>query len=92
MKISNNRANRNIKPFEISQENFLSSNTPNGAQGSTVIYSLTEMTKENQLAPYRYLIWIMTTAPVLAKFNPDWAAKLTPSNAPGDIKGKCAGI
>jgi len=37
---TNNRAERSIKPFVIDRKNFLFANTPEGAQGSAVIFSL----------------------------------------------------
>ena len=40
LEISNNRAERSIKPFVISRKNFLFANTPKGAAGSAVMFSL----------------------------------------------------
>ncbi len=42
LELSNNRAEHSIKPFVIGRKNFLFANTPLGAQGSAVIYSLIE--------------------------------------------------
>ena len=42
IELSNNRAERSIKPFVISRKNFLFANTPGGAQSSAVIFSLIE--------------------------------------------------
>ena len=39
LEISNNRAERSIKPFVIARKNFLFANTPRGARGSAVMYS-----------------------------------------------------
>lgn len=39
LEISNSRAERSIKPFVMEMKNFLIANTPNGAQGSTVIFT-----------------------------------------------------
>ena len=55
LEISNNLAERSIKPFVIGRKNFLFANTPKGAQSSAVIYSLMEIAKENGLDPYKYL-------------------------------------
>ena len=54
-----------------------------GAQSSAVIYSLIETAKENQLDPYRYLLWVLEQAPKLSLSDPAWAEKLTPDNTPG---------
>ena len=56
LELSNNRAERSIKPFVMGRKNWLFANTPAGAQSSAVIYSLIETAKENQLDPYRYLL------------------------------------
>ena len=42
LEISNNRAERSIKPFVIGRKNWLFANTPRGAKASAVIYSLIE--------------------------------------------------
>lgn len=62
LEISNNRAERSIKPFVIDRKNFLFANTPGGAQGSAVIFSLIQTAIENGLDPWRYLTWLIDTA------------------------------
>ncbi len=62
LEISNNRAERSIKPFVIDRKNFLFANTPGGAQGSAVIFSLIQTAIENRLDPWRYLTWLIDTA------------------------------
>lgn len=63
LELSNNRAERSIKPFVIGRKNFLFSDTPNGAKASAIIYSLVETAKENGLNPMAYLIYIMKELP-----------------------------
>ncbi len=63
LELSNNRAERSIKPFVMGRKNWLFANTPAGAQSSAVIYSLIETAKENDLDPYCYLVWILQNAP-----------------------------
>ena len=82
IELSNNRAERSIKPFVISRKNFLFANTANGAKSSAVIFSLIETAKENGLDPYRYLTWLLNEAPKRAVNDPNWAATLLPQNAP----------
>ncbi|AHF09278.1 hypothetical protein A7D23_15280 [Dehalobacter sp. TeCB1] len=82
LELSNNRAERSIKPFVMSRKNFLFANTPNGAQGSAIIYSLIETAKENDLDPYRYLVYVLNTAPNIDQTHPDWVIPLLPANAP----------
>lgn len=86
LEISNNRAERSIKPFVIGRKNFLFANTPGGAQGSATMYSIIETAKENGLDPYRYLVWIFTTAPTLFETDRNWVARLTPEHAPDDCR------
>lgn len=86
IEISNNRAERSIKPFVMSRKNFLFANTPLGAKSSAVIFSLIETAKENGLDPYRYLTFVLKEAPKLSVQDSDWAAKLTPEYAPDSCK------
>ena len=86
LELSNNRAERSIKPFVIGRKNWLFANTPGGAQASAVIFSIVETAKANGLDPYRYLLHIMKTAPSLDHANPDWPEDLLPWNAPASCK------
>mgnify|MGYP000274984641 FL=1 len=82
LELSNNRAERSIKPFVMGRKNWLFANTPGGAQASAVIYSLIETAKENGLDPYRYLLWLLQNAPQLSETDEAWAEKLLPARAP----------
>ncbi len=86
IELSNNRAERSIKPFVISRKNFLFANTTNGAQSCAVLFSLIETAKENNLDPCRYLTWILKEAPKRSCSDPDWARTLIPQNAPPDCR------
>lgn len=83
---SNNRAERSVKPFVIARKNFLFANTANGAEGSSIIFSLIETAKENKLDPYRYLTYVLGLAPNLDQSNPAWAEQLLPEKAPEHCK------
>ncbi|MEG1360870.1 MAG: IS66 family transposase, partial [Clostridia bacterium] len=63
LEISNNRAERSIKPFVIGRKNFLFANTPRGAKASAILYSLVETAKENNLNPYEYLVLLFRNLP-----------------------------
>ena len=82
LELSNNRAERSIKPFVMGRKNWLFANTPGGAQASAVIYSLIETAKENNLDPYQYLLWVLRNAPSLSETDDAWAEKLLPASAP----------
>ncbi len=63
IELSNNRAERSIKPFVIGRKNWLFANTPRGARASAVIYSIVETAKENNLNPYAYLTHLFEKLP-----------------------------
>ena len=86
LELSNNRAERSIKPFVMGRKNWLFANTLGGAQASAVIYSLIETAKENGLDPYRYLLWVLQNAPQLSETDAAWAEQFTPANAPQECK------
>ena len=65
LEISNNRAERSVKPFVIGRKNWLFANSVSGAKASSIIYSLIETAKENQLVPFEYLTKIFRLAPNL---------------------------
>ena len=82
IEISNNRAERSIKPFVIGRKNFLFANTPRGATASAVMFSIVETAKENGLNPYKYLVHILKNAPNMDMADPLQLEKLLPWNAP----------
>jgi len=63
LELSNNRAERSIKPFVIGRKNWLFCNTPSGARASSVIYSVIETAKENGLKPFEYLKFLFEVVP-----------------------------
>jgi hypothetical protein len=63
LELSNNRAERSIKPFVIGRKNWLFSATPKGATACSVIYSVIETAKLNGLKPFEYLKYIFEIIP-----------------------------
>ncbi|MGN0350116.1 MAG: IS66 family transposase [Roseburia sp.] len=59
LEVSNNRAERKIKPFVTGRKNWLFSKTKRGAQSSSIYYSLIETAIMNQLDPYKYLVYVL---------------------------------
>ena len=90
LEISNNRAERSIKPFVIDRKNFLFVNTPRGASGSAVMFSIIETAKEKSLNPYKYLAYIFSEAPNLDLNDREQLERLLPWNAPNGCKDKNA--
>ncbi len=86
LEISNNRAERSIKPFVMARKNFLFANTPSGAETSAIYFSLIETAKENDLDPYKYLVWVFKTAPTLNMTDCDQVETLLPIHAPATCR------
>lgn len=63
LELSNNLAERAIKPFVIGRKNFLFSDTPQGAHASAAIYSIIITAKANGIKPRDYLEWLLTVMP-----------------------------
>jgi transposase len=61
--LSNNRAERSVRPFVQGRKQWLFSNTPNGAQSSSILYSIIETAKENNLHPFHYLKYLLESLP-----------------------------
>ena len=82
LELSNNRAERSIRPFTVGRKNWIFSNTERGANASSIIYSIVETAKENNLKPYEYLKYIFETAPNIDIVDPVVVQALLPWNAP----------
>jgi transposase len=63
LELSNNRAERTIKAFVIGRKAWLFSNTPKGAVANSILYSIVETAKENNLHPYHYIKFLLEELP-----------------------------
>ena len=63
LELSNNRCERSVKPFVMGRKAWLFSNTPDGAEASSVMYSIIETAKENGLHPFYYIKFLLETLP-----------------------------
>jgi hypothetical protein len=61
--LSNNRAERGVKPLVLGRKNWLFCNTPKGAESSVIMYSIVETAKANGLNPYCYIEYLLDTLP-----------------------------
>ena len=61
--LSNNRCERSVKPFVQGRKAWLFSNTPDGAQASSIMYSIVETAKENGLHPFHYIRFLLEALP-----------------------------
>ena len=78
LEISNNRAERAIKPFVIGRKNFLFSKSPKGATASAIVYSVIETAKANNLNSFYYLTYLFERLPNIDLENMDELDKLLP--------------
>ena len=88
LEISNNRAERSIKPFVIDRKNFLFANTPKGATGSAVMFSLIQTAIENGLDPYKYLTWLLRKAKDADLTDTQVVQTLLPWHTPAEYRSK----
>ncbi|EJX02615.1 transposase IS66 [gut metagenome] len=88
LELSNNRAERSMKPFVIDRKNFLFANTPGGAKGSAVIFTMIQTAIENHLDPFHYLTWLLKTANNADLKDLEIIQRLLPWNAPPECRTK----
>ena len=69
-----------MSPFTVGRNNWIFSNTHNGARASAVLYSLIETAKANDCEPYEYLEYVLREIPKL-KYGDDHR-HLLPWNMP----------
>ena len=69
LELTNNRAERAVKPFVMGRKNWLFSDTNKGADASMLWYSVIESAKLNGLNVYGYLLHLLTELPKLGE-NP----------------------
>ena len=85
MKICSNLQNNTVPnvqgSYVIDRKNFLFANTPGGAAGSAVMFSLIMTALENKLDPWRYLTRLMKNSDAVKDVE-----QLLPWNAPVDCK------
>ena len=60
----NNYAEQAIRPFTIGRKNFVLMESDNGAKASTMLYSLVETAKTNEVNTYQYLELLLTEIPM----------------------------
>ena len=76
--LSNNIAERAIKPFVIGRKNWLFSNTPRGACASAAMYSIVTTAKTNGLNPRAYIQWLLEEMPNAKSLDGDHIDKFLP--------------
>ena len=69
LELSTNLAERSIKPFVMGRKAWLFSFTPNGAESSSILYSIAETAKANGLNPYQYFKFLLEMLPSSTSSN-----------------------
>ena len=78
LELSNNRAERSIKPFVMGRKNWLFSNTPKGADASAIIYSIMETAKESGLKPFEYFQHLLEELPQIDRTDKEKLKRYLP--------------
>ncbi len=76
--LTNNGAERQIKPFVIGRKNYLFCKSPHGAKASAIIYSIVETAKMNKLNPFYYLKYLFEELPNTKLTSPEALDHLLP--------------
>jgi transposase len=63
LELSNNRAERSVKPYVMGRKAWLFSTSPEGAHAGSVLYSIIETAKENGLHPFHYIKYLLEVLP-----------------------------
>lgn len=61
--LSNNLSENAIRPFTVGRRNWLFSTSPKGATASSMVYTMVEMAKANDLNTYKYLAYLLAQRP-----------------------------
>lgn len=61
--LSNNLSENSIRPLVVGRKNWLSCDTPAGADASMKIYSMIETAKAKELDPLKYLSFLLEHRP-----------------------------
>lgn len=65
LELTNNVAERTVKPFVMARRNFLFCDTAKGADASALCFSVIETAKRNKLDPFGYLLFLLQELPKL---------------------------
>ena len=88
LEIDNNAAERAIKPFVIGRKNWLFCKNKRGAKSSSIIYSIIETAKANNLLVEKYLLFLIDTLSNLKIADKEKLIEVMPwsKTLPNDLK------
>ena len=86
--LSNNIAERSIRPFAVHRKNWLFADTQAGAKANATYYSLIESAKINKLNIYKYMNYLLEHLPQYENLSEEILMKYLPwsENLPDDIR------
>lgn len=67
LSLTNNLAERTVKPFVMARKNFLFCDTSKGADASALCFSVIETARRNSLDPFAYLMYLLQELPKLGE-------------------------
>lgn len=85
---SNNLSENAIRPFTVGRRNWLFSDTPKGADASSMVYTMVEMSKAHGLNIYKYLNFLLEQLPRTVMTDEE-LSKLVPWNE--TVQATCSG-
>ena len=82
LELTNNVAERTVKPFVMARRNFLFCDTTKGADASALCFSVIEIAKRNKLDLFGYLMFLLQELPKLGNEpTREWLLPLLPWSA-----------
>ena len=86
--LSNNIAERAIRPFAVHRKNWLFADTQAGAKANATYYSLIESAKINKLNIYKYMNYLLESLPQEEILNDEILMKYLPwsEELPDDVR------
>ncbi len=85
---SNNLCENSIRPVTVGRRNWLFSDTPKGADASSMVYTMVEMAKAHDLNIYKYLNFLLERLPGTVMSDAE-LSKLVPWNE--TVQDICSG-
>ncbi len=76
--LSNNLAERSIRPFAVHRKAWLFADTPDGANANATMYSIIESAKINNLNIYKYINYLLEELSQLEYLNTESLSKYLP--------------
>lgn len=88
LEIDNNASERAIKSFVIGRKNWLFCKNKNGAESSSIIYSIIETAKSNNLMVEKYLLFLIDTLSILETYDKSKLMEAMPwsKTLPNDLR------